>query len=58
MVSAAYAPYCSQMGKLTTHVLDTVTGKLAAGVAVELYRCNAARNLLVSHWSDSTCRGS
>ncbi|MBM3358704.1 MAG: hypothetical protein FJY54_13395 [Betaproteobacteria bacterium] len=46
------------MGKLTTRVLDTVAGKPAAGVAVELYRCNAARNLLVSRRSDSTCRGS
>ena len=26
------------MGRLTTHVLDTATGKPAAGLAVELYR--------------------
>lgn len=29
------------MGRLTTHVLDTVRGKPAAGVAIELHRCDA-----------------
>ena len=29
------------MGKLSTHVLDTSSGKPAAGVAVELYAVNA-----------------
>jgi len=30
------------MGKLTTHVLDTVSGCPAAGMAVTLYRLNAS----------------
>jgi 5-hydroxyisourate hydrolase len=29
------------MGRLTTHVLDTATGKPAAGLTVELYRVGA-----------------
>lgn len=36
------------MGKLTTHVLDTVAGKPAAGVAIELHRLGAARELVVT----------
>jgi 5-hydroxyisourate hydrolase len=28
-------------GRLTTHVLDLVTGKPAAGLAIELWRCDA-----------------
>lgn len=36
-------------GKLTTHVLDTVNGRAAAGVGVELWRINrdGGRELLV-----------
>lgn len=28
------------MGRLTTHVLDTATGRPAAGIGVTLYRCS------------------
>ena len=34
------------MSKLTTHVLDTSTGKPASGVFVELYACNGVHTLL------------
>jgi 5-hydroxyisourate hydrolase len=35
------------MAKLTTHVLDTARGRPAAGVAIELYRCDRnGRSLL------------
>lgn len=36
------------MGRLTTHVLDTVRGKPAAGVAIELHRCEGEPVLLRS----------
>ena len=36
------------MGKLTTHVLDTATGRPAAGVAIELRRGGAVRDLLAT----------
>lgn len=36
------------MGRLTTHVLDTAHGCPGAGIAIELYRLDAARTLLVS----------
>lgn len=35
------------MGKLTTHVLDTATGKPAAGVAIELYGIAVGARLLL-----------
>ena len=35
------------MGKLTTHVLDTATGKPAAGVALELYGIAVGARLLL-----------
>lgn len=35
------------VGSLTTHVLDTATGVPAAGVAIELYRLDPDRRLLV-----------
>jgi 5-hydroxyisourate hydrolase len=35
------------MGKLSTHVLDTVQGKPAAGVAVELYEVSPAGRTLL-----------
>ena len=35
------------MGRLTTHVLDTVRGKPAAGIAVRLYSCNGDERLLL-----------
>ncbi len=35
------------MGKLTTHVLDTVRGKPAAGVAFELFRLHEDRRELL-----------
>lgn len=34
------------MGRLTTHVLDLVSGKPAAGLAIELWRCDATPILL------------
>ena len=34
------------MGRLTTHVLDTATGRPAAGLTVELYRVDAADTCL------------
>ncbi len=36
------------MGKLTTHVLDTMNGCPAAGMAVRLYRRDGARDELVA----------
>jgi len=33
-------------GRLTTHVLDLVTGKPASGLAIELWRCDATPVLL------------
>jgi 5-hydroxyisourate hydrolase len=36
------------MGRLTTHVLDTAAGRPAAGLAVELYRMDAAPKRLAS----------
>lgn len=32
------------MGRLTTHVLDTAGGKPAAGVRIDFYRLDSARN--------------
>ncbi|ODN69681.1 hydroxyisourate hydrolase [Methylobrevis pamukkalensis] len=37
------------MGRLTTHVLDAVAGKPAAGVAVTLYRIDAAGPVVVAN---------
>lgn len=34
------------MGRLTTHVLDTSTGRPAAGVRIELYRAGMREDLL------------
>jgi 5-hydroxyisourate hydrolase len=36
------------MGKLTTHVLDTAHGTPGAGIAVSLYRCEAAGRALIA----------
>ena len=37
------------MGRLTTHVLDTAAGIPAAGIVIDLYRCNQPdRHLLLS----------
>ncbi len=44
------------MGKLTTHILDTASGKPAAGVAIELRRRNSGRELLVSMRSNGDGR--
>ena len=35
------------MGRLTTHVLDTATGKPGAGIAVTVYRLDGGRRELV-----------
>ena len=35
------------MGKLTTHVLDTMRGKTGAGIALELFRLHADRRELL-----------
>lgn len=45
------------MGKLTTHVLDTMHGKPAAGVRIELYSLEGRRELLkeVKTNSDGRC---
>ena len=47
------------MGKLTTHILDTASGKPAAGVAIELHRRNPGRELVVTTRSngDGRCDG-
>ena len=38
-------------GRLTTHVLDTATGRPAAGMAIELFRlADDERRLLKSPW--------
>jgi 5-hydroxyisourate hydrolase len=34
------------MGRLTTHVLDTATGKPAGGLRIDLYRLDGARALI------------
>lgn len=39
----------SDMGRLTTHVLDTATGKPAAGLKIELFRLGDAAPLKVIH---------
>ncbi len=39
----------SDMGRLTTHVLDTASGKPAAGLKIELFRLGAAIPLKVIH---------
>ncbi len=36
------------MGRLTTHVLDTVAGKPAAGVTVELYRIGSDQRIAIA----------
>ncbi len=36
------------MGKLMTHVLDTAHGTPGAGIAVSLYRCEAAGRALIA----------
>jgi 5-hydroxyisourate hydrolase len=41
---------------LTTHVLDTAAGRPAAGVATELYRLRAERELLVSVFTNAEGR--
>jgi 5-hydroxyisourate hydrolase len=38
------------MGRLTTHVLDTMNGCPAAGMAVALYRINASGAVHVGRW--------
>ncbi|HRQ64606.1 MAG TPA: hydroxyisourate hydrolase [Xanthomonadaceae bacterium] len=46
------------MGKLTTHVLDTATGRPAAGVAIKLYRLEGGERIAqgASHTnSDGRC---
>eukprot|EP01116_Phalansterium_solitarium_P006304 TRINITY_DN18612_c0_g1_i1.p1 TRINITY_DN18612_c0_g1~~TRINITY_DN18612_c0_g1_i1.p1 ORF type:complete len:122 (-),score=56.37 TRINITY_DN18612_c0_g1_i1:124-489(-) len=37
----------SSTGRLTTHVLDTVRGKPADGIRIELYRLDAAQRTLL-----------
>lgn len=37
------------MGKLSTHVLDTLHGKPAAGVAIELFRIDGNERTLLRH---------
>ncbi len=44
------------MAKLTTHVLDTASGKPAAGVAVRLYRCAPDRELCATHMTNADGR--
>lgn len=44
------------MGKLSTHVLDVVSGRPAAGVAIELFRCTPTRELLMTTVSNSDGR--
>jgi len=46
------------MGRLTTHVLDTASGSPAAGLTIDLYRCDAdGRELIrsVSTNADGRC---
>jgi 5-hydroxyisourate hydrolase len=43
-------------GRLTTHVLDTSTGKPAAGLKIELWAAGAARRLLKSATTNSDGR--
>ena len=44
------------MAKLTTHVLDTASGKPAAGVTVRLYRCATGRELCATHKTNADGR--
>ena len=44
------------MGKLTTHILDVASGKPAAGVVIELYRCTPAREWLATTVSNGDGR--
>jgi 5-hydroxyisourate hydrolase len=44
------------MGRLTTHVLDTATGKPAAGLAVELYRIGNAEERVTAATTNSDGR--
>jgi len=45
------------MGKLTTHVLDTVHGGPAAGVRIELWRLDGGRALIGSIVTNADGRG-
>ena len=44
------------MGRLTTHVLDTATGKPAAGLRIDLYRLDSARMLIKTVTTNSDGR--
>ena len=44
------------MGKLTTHVLDTHSGKPAAGIRIDLFSMEGQRNLLKSIVTNSDGR--
>jgi 5-hydroxyisourate hydrolase len=44
------------MGKLTTHVLDTASGKPAAGLRIELYRLSEGRKKLADVKTNSDGR--
>lgn len=44
------------MGKLSTHILDVVSGRPASGVAIELHRYTPARELLLSTVSNADGR--
>ena len=39
------------MGHLSTHVLDTVNGRPAAGMSIALYRLDAVTAMRVGQWS-------
>jgi 5-hydroxyisourate hydrolase len=45
-----------EMGRLTTHILDTTHGSPAAGVAIRLYTLDGARQLLASAVSNADGR--
>jgi len=44
------------MGALTTHILDTATGKPGGGIAIELYRLGTSRQLLRTATTNSDGR--
>jgi len=44
------------MGRLTTHVLDTATGKPAAGLRIDLYRLDDSRALIKTVTTNSDGR--
>jgi len=58
-MGTAGGPRHERMGKLTTHILDTATGRPAAGVVIELHRCSPARELLATARTnhDGRCDG-